>query len=72
MCQMQQTFRAERGSDVLNWGNNRVAVCVNFQDNTGVVAEERTVVKQKPKVLLGYDSPVENDQIGEEQFQFSG
>ena len=65
-------FRAEISSDVLNWGNNRVALCVNFQDNTGVVLEERTITKQKPKVLLGYDSPVENDQIGEEQFQFSG
>ena len=65
-------FRVEISSDVLNWGNNRVALCVNFQDNTGVVLEERTIVKQKPKVLLGYDSPVENDQIGEEQFQFSG
>lgn len=64
-------FRAEIDSNILNIGDNDVALCVNFTDGTGVVAENRTVT-WSPKLLWGFDSPGDGLQISDNTFQFSG
>ena len=64
-------FRIEANSNLLNIGENDIALCVNFTDGTGKVLENRTVT-WSPKLLWGFDSPGEEMQISDNQFQFSG
>lgn len=64
-------FRAEVDSNLLNIGDNDIALCVNFADGSATVVENRTVV-WSPKLLWGFDSPTEGMQISDNQFQFSG
>ena len=64
-------FRAEVDSNLLNIGNNDIALCVNFTDGSATVVENRTVT-WSPKLLWGYDSPTENMEISDDTFQFSG
>ena len=64
-------FRAEVDSNLLNLGNNDVALCVNFTDGSATVVANRTVT-WSPKLLWGFDSPTENLQISDDLFQFSG
>ena len=64
-------FRAQIDSDLLNVGDNDVALYVSFSDNTWEIIENRTV-KRNPDLLLGYDYPSENMKITDNQFQFSG
>lgn len=66
-------FRAEISSGILNMGDNRVAVCVNFQDNTGVVVEERTVNRGLEGIgSYGFDAPSNGDEITGDTFLFQG
>ena len=64
-------FRTEIDSNILNLGTNDIALCVNFTDGSATVVENRTVT-WSPKLLWGYDSPTEDMQITDNQFQFSG
>ena len=64
-------FRVEADSNLLNIGENDIALCANFQDGTATVVENRTVI-WSPKLLWGYDSPSENMSIDDNSFQFSG
>ena len=64
-------FRIEVDSNLLNIGNNDVALCANFTDGSATVVENRTVT-WAPKLLWGFDSPAEGMQISDNQFQFSG
>ena len=64
-------FRIEIDSNILNIGNNDVALCVNFTDGSATVVENRTVT-WSPKLLWGFDCPAEGDEISSNQFQFSG
>lgn len=64
-------FRAEADSNLLNLGENDIALCVNFADGTGKVLENRTVT-WAPKLLYGFDSPSDGMRISDNQFQFSG
>ena len=64
-------FRTEIDSNILNLGTNDIALCVNFTDGSATVVENRTVT-WSPKLLWGYDSPTEDMQISDNQFQFSG
>lgn len=64
-------FRVEVDSNLLNIGENDIALCANFLDGTATVVENRTVI-WSPKLLWGYDSPSENMSIDDNSFQFSG
>ena len=64
-------FRTEIDSNILNTGTNDIALCVNFTDGSATVVENR-IVTWSPKLLWGYDSPTEDMQITDNQFQFSG
>lgn len=53
-------------------GNNKIAVCVNYKDGTGVVAGLRNVNRTRPTVQCGYDYPTDNQKILDPTFVFQG
>ncbi len=53
-------------------GTNKIAVCVNFTDGTGVVAGSRSVIRTRPTVIAAVDTPTERLHINEEKFLFQG
>lgn len=65
-------FRADISTSKLNVGNNKIAVCVNFTDGTGVVAGVRTINRTRPTIIAAVDCPVEGQHIDEDTFLFQG
>lgn len=65
-------FRADVPTACLNMGTNKIAVCVNFTDGTGVVAGSRSVIRTRPTVIAAVDTPTEGQHINEEKFLFQG
>lgn len=56
----------------LKVGSNKIAVCVNYTDGTGVVAGYRTVNRTRPTMQYGYDYPTENQSVLNSTFLFQG
>lgn len=65
-------FLTNVSSNLLNYGINKISVCVNYTDGTGEVAGVRTVRRIKPKVLCGYDYPTDCQTITDNEFLFQG
>lgn len=65
-------FRADISTSKLNVGNNKISVCVNFTDGTGVVAGVRTINRTRPTIIAAVDCPVEGQHIDEDTFLFQG
>lgn len=65
-------FLADIPTALLKVGNNKVAVCINYTDGTGEVADYRVVNRTRPTYFLGYDSPTDHQQIDSNSFVFQG
>lgn len=65
-------FRADVSTSMLNVGNNKIAVCVNFTDGKGVVAGVRTINRTRPTIIAAVDCPVEGQHIDDDTFLFQG
>ena len=65
-------FRAEIATSNLKLGNNKISVCVNFSDGTGVVAGVRTVNRTRPEIIAALDYPETDCHIETDQFLCQG
>ncbi len=65
-------FLATIPTKLLQVGENKIAVCINYTDSTAVVAGYRTVNRTRPTVLCGFDYPSENQKILDNKFLFQG
>lgn len=65
-------FRTDIATSNLKVGNNKIAVCVNFTDGTGVVAGVRTVNRTRPEIIAALDCPETDCHIETDKFLCQG
>lgn len=65
-------FRIDIATSNLKVGNNKIAVCVNFTDGTGVVAGVRTVNRTRPEIIAALDCPETDCHIETDKFLCQG
>lgn len=65
-------FLVDIPTSYLTVGTNKVAVCVNYTDGTGVVVDCRTVNRTRPTVICALDYPSNGQEIYDTKFLFQG